>query len=103
VWGIPSASRWLSRIESDMGDEGNRDDKGPLGYGKGAWQQFRQYASEVKIETKRVTWPGMQEVYGTTVMVVLTTFLFGIYFYVCDELFQYSIVKRLLGYLMHRG
>ncbi len=44
------------------------------------WQQFRQYASEVKIETKRVTWPGKQEIYGTTVMVILTTFLFGIYF-----------------------
>ena len=85
-----------------MGDENGRDEKGPLGYGKGAWQNFRQYASEVKIETKRVTWPGMQEVYGTTVMVVLTTFLFGIYFWICDQLFQYSIVKRLLGYLMHR-
>ena len=51
-------------------------------HAKGAWQQFRQYASEVKIETKRVTWPGKQEIYGTTVMVILTTFLFGIYF--CD-------------------
>ena len=40
-----------------------------------------------KIETKRVTWPGKQEIYGTTVMVILTTFLFGIYFWVCDRLF----------------
>jgi len=69
---------------------------------KGAWEHTGKYAAEVKMETKRVTWPGMQEVYGTTVMVVLTTFLFGIYFWLCDDLFQYSIVKRLLGYLMHR-
>ena len=27
-----------------------------------------------------VTWPSKQEIYGTTIMVVLTTFLFGILF-----------------------
>ena len=74
----------------------------PLEHAKGAWQQFRQYASEVRIETKRVTWPGMQEVYGTTLMVVLTTFLFGIYFWVCDQVFQYA-VSHALRYFMHRG
>ena len=62
----------------------------------------RQYVSEVKIETKRVTWPGKQEIYGTTVMVILTTFLFGIYFYVCDTVFRY-VVSNALKYFMHRG
>ena len=74
----------------------------PLEHAKGAWQEFRQYASEVKTETKRVTWPGMQEVYGTTVMVILTTFLFGIYFYICDLAFGRA-VTILLNYLRHRG
>jgi preprotein translocase subunit SecE len=92
----------LGWIESDMGDEGNRDGSSPLGQAKGALQQFRQYASEVKIETKRVTWPGMQEVYGTTVMVIVTTFLFGIYFWLCDTVFQYA-VSHALKYFMHRG
>ena len=50
--------------------------------------EFRQYSSEVMVETKKVTWPGKQEVYGTTVMVILTTFLFGIYFAVCDQAFR---------------
>jgi len=86
-----------------MGDEGGREGGSPLGQAKGAWQQFRQYASEVKIETKRVTWPGMQEVYGTTLMVILTTFLFGIYFWICDQVFHFGIVSRLLDYLLHRG
>ena len=45
----------------------------------------------------------MQEVWGTTIMVIVTTFLFGIYFWICDQVFQYTIVKRLLGYFMHRG
>jgi preprotein translocase SecE subunit len=87
-----------------MGDEGSlrRDESSALGQAKGALQGFRQYASEVKIETKRVTWPGMQEVYGTTVMVILTTFLFGIYFWLCDTVFQYT-VSHALKYFMHRG
>jgi preprotein translocase SecE subunit len=100
---IPFGERGLlGWIESDMGDESSREGSRPLGYAKGAWQQFRQYASEVRIETKRVTWPGMQEVYGTTVMVILTTFLFGIYFWICDQVFQYA-VSHALRYFMHRS
>jgi preprotein translocase subunit SecE len=78
------------------------DSAGALGQVKGVWQRFAQYAYEVKTETKRVTWPGKQEIYGTTVMVILTTFLFGIYFWFCDLVFKYGVVTRLLGYFMHR-
>jgi preprotein translocase subunit SecE len=74
----------------------------PLEHAKGALGQLKQYASEVKTETKRVTWPSMQEVYGTTVMVVLTTFLFGIYFYICDLVFS-RVVRSLLDHFLHRG
>jgi preprotein translocase SecE subunit len=84
-----------------MGNE-VMDEGSPLAHAKGAWQQLRQYASEVKIETKRVTWPGMQEVYGTTVMVVLTTFIFGIYFYILDLIFSHG-VTGVLNYFLHRG
>jgi preprotein translocase subunit SecE len=74
----------------------------PLEHARGVWQQVRQYVSDVRIETRRVTWPGKQEIYGTTVMVVLTTFLFGIYFWFCDQAFQF-VVSRALRYFMHRG
>ena len=73
---------------------------GALGQAKGVWQRVAQYIYEVKTETKRVTWPGKQEIYGTTVMVILTTFLFGIYFAICDRTFGYGI-KSLLDYLRH--
>jgi preprotein translocase subunit SecE len=69
---------------------------------KGTWQEFTQYVSEVKVETRKVTWPGKQEIYGTTVMVVITTFLFGIYFWFCDTAFQYA-VSHALQYLIHHG
>jgi preprotein translocase SecE subunit len=81
---------------------GNEESKDPLQQAKGALGQIKQYASEVKTETKRVTWPGMQEVYGTTMMVVLTTFIFGIYFAICDRTFGYA-VRNLLNYFLHRG
>lgn len=69
---------------------------------KTAWPRLRQYTSEVMVETRKAWWPGKQEVYGTTVMVILTTFLFGIYFAVCDRLFGYAITS-LLSYLRRHG
>jgi preprotein translocase subunit SecE len=56
------------------------------------------YVKDVRAEMKRVTWPGRQEVYGTTVMVIITTFLFGFYFMLCDEVFS-----RLVTYVLNWG
>jgi preprotein translocase subunit SecE len=66
------------------------------------WQQAKQYFYDVRVEMKRVTWPGKQEVYGTTIMVILTTFLFGIYFWICDQTFQFA-VGRTLKFFLHRS
>ena len=87
-----------------MGEEVSvrKSESGTLDQAKGVWQQLKQYTYEVKTETKRVTWPGKQEIYGTTVMVILTTFLFGFYFYLCDLAFGRS-VSALLNYLRHHG
>ncbi len=72
------------------------------GVGKGTWLQIRDYFYDVRTEMRHVTWPSKQEIYGTTVMVVLTTFLFGIYFWVCDEAFSAS-VSKLLKYFLHHS
>jgi preprotein translocase subunit SecE len=63
-------------------------------------KQVQDYFDDVRTEMKRVTWPGKQEVYGTTVMVILSTFLFAAYFGVCDYVFR-SLVQRLLDMLLH--
>ncbi|HZT69777.1 MAG TPA: preprotein translocase subunit SecE [Terriglobia bacterium] len=60
--------------------------------------RLRNYVSDVRAEMKRVTWPGKQEVYGTTVMVIITTFLFGFYFMICDEVFS-----RLISFILKWG
>jgi preprotein translocase subunit SecE len=86
-----------------MGEEGSirkADSSNPLGQAKGVLQRFQQYLYEIRTETKRVTWPGKQEIYGTTMMVIITTFLFGIYFAVCDRAFGYAMT-HLLNYLRH--
>jgi preprotein translocase subunit SecE len=69
---------------------------------KNPWTRIRDYFAQVRVEMKRVTWPNKQEVYGTTVMVILTTFLFGIYFWICDEAFSVT-VARVLKFFLGRG
>ncbi len=70
------------------------------GLSKNALTRAREYFSEVRTEMKRVTWPGKQEVYGTTMMVIITTFVFAFYFAICDYAFRFGvqqILNRLLG------
>jgi preprotein translocase subunit SecE len=64
--------------------------------------QVRDYFSDVRTEMKRVTWPSKQEIYGTTVMVLITTFLFGFYFWICDQVFSLA-VSRILRHFLHGG
>ena len=46
--------------------------------------RIRTYFIESWSELKKVTWPGRQEVYATTVVVLLTTIFFGFYLYGLD-------------------
>lgn len=63
---------------------------------KGFWKETRDYFGDVRAEMKRVTWPGRMEIQGTTAMVIITTFMFGFYFWVCDSCFQY-----LMGHVLN--
>ncbi len=64
--------------------------------------RLREYTSDVRVEMKRVTWPSKQEIYGTTMMVILTTFLFGAYFAFADWVFK-NLVGKVLNFFLHRG
>jgi len=44
----------------------------------------RRFLAEVRVELSRVTWPTRREVYATTVVVILTSMLFGVYLWVID-------------------
>jgi len=51
------------------------------------WKRFKTFIQEVVVETKKVTWPSKQEVISTTTVVVVASFIFGIYLYLCDFLY----------------
>ena len=50
----------------------------------GRVERARLFLSEVRNELKRVTWPSRKEVYATTVVVILTSMLFGVYLFALD-------------------
>jgi preprotein translocase subunit SecE len=72
------------------------------GLSKNAFTRLREYFTEVRTEMKRVTWPGKQEVDGTTVMVIITTFIFAFYFAICDYAFRFG-VQQILNHFLGRG
>ena len=50
----------------------------------GWFNRARRFLTDVRSELGRVTWPTRREVWATTVVVILTSLLFGIYLYSVD-------------------
>ena len=50
----------------------------------GRLKQMRQFLSEVWAELKKTTWPNRKEVYGTTVVVIVTVLICAFYLWVVD-------------------
>ena len=50
----------------------------------GWFGRARRFLIEVRSELGRVTWPTRREVWATTIVVILTSMLFGIYLYLVD-------------------
>jgi preprotein translocase subunit SecE len=64
---------------------------GALGWGPRKFQELRSFFVEVRSELKKVTWPGKQEVYSTTIVVIITTIFFGFYLYGMDLIFSWLL------------
>ncbi len=62
------------------------------------FQRLKTFLHEVVVETRKVTWPGRDEVVATTVVVIAASFIFGIFLYVCDLGF-YRLVDWLIKFL----
>jgi preprotein translocase subunit SecE len=67
---------------------GERAPRGPLGW----WQRTGEFLREVRNEMKRVTWPSQREVYATTVVVILTSVVFGVYLWTVDIALDRGVV-----------
>ena len=46
--------------------------------------RFRTYVDGIKREMRLVTWPGRRQVQATTVVVLITVFVFALYFGIVD-------------------
>jgi preprotein translocase subunit SecE len=69
---------------------------GPLGWGPKKIGELKTFFIEVRSELKKVTWPSKQEVYATTLVVILTTIFFGFYLFGLDLLLT-QLFTRVLG------
>jgi preprotein translocase subunit SecE len=67
---------------------------------KSSWvESTREYFTDIRSEMRRVTWPNRKQVESTTVVVILSVFLFAAYFAVLDKVLQ-ATVQRAYNYLV---
>ena len=66
-----------------------------------AWpQRAKSFYNDVRTEMRKVTVPNRKEVQGTTTVVIITVFLFGLYFWIVDTVIGKSLdhlLKSLSG------
>ena len=55
-------------------------------------ESTRSYLNDVRSEMKRVTWPNREKVQATTIVVIISVFVFAAYFFVVDKILQHTVV-----------
>ena len=63
-------------------------------------EKIKTFYNDVRMEMKKVTTPSLKEVQATTIVVVITVFIFGVYFWLVDFLIGRGIdfLFRSLGH-----
>ena len=69
---------------------------------KGWTGASKQFYTDVRSEMRKVTWPTRQEVFGTTIVVVVAVFFFGLYLGLVDYLLAMGL-DRVLVYFTRTG
>jgi preprotein translocase subunit SecE len=65
-----------------------------------SWEKFTHFLSDVRAEMRKVVTPSRKEVQTTTTVVLIAVFLFGLFFFVVDSIFNkalHEILTRLGG------
>src|ERR1700752_1039790 len=63
----------------------------------GSWEKFTHFLSDVRAEMRKVVTPSRKEVESTTSVVLIAVFLFGLFFFVVDTVFN-----RVVGQILHQ-
>jgi preprotein translocase subunit SecE len=64
----------------------------------GWYNEFARFLTDVRAEMRKVVTPSRKEVEATTTVVIIAVFIFGVYFFVVDAIFDMGLHK-LLGKL----
>ncbi|MGA2717101.1 MAG: preprotein translocase subunit SecE [Bryobacteraceae bacterium] len=55
-------------------------------------ESTRSYLGDIRSEMKRVTWPSRERVQSTTLVVIISVFIFAAYFKIVDSILQKTVV-----------
>ena len=61
---------------------------------KPSWvENTLEYFTDIRSEMRRVTWPSRKQVESTTLVVILSVFLFAAYFAILDKVLQATVQR----------
>jgi len=67
-----------------------------------AWpERIRSFYNDVRSEMRKVTAPGWKEVQGTTTVVIITVFIFALYFGIIDYIIQHAVTYMFSIFRVH--
>ena len=63
------------------------------------WTKAKEFLAEVRAEMRKVTFPTRDEVVGTTIVVLITSFVFATFLFIADRLiiWAYSGIVKVFG------
>jgi preprotein translocase subunit SecE len=82
---------------SGIGSGGGGIGGGITGAWGDSWGKMTHFLSDVRAEMKKVVVPSRKEVESTTSVVLITVFLFGLFFFVVD-----AVLSRAVTQVLHR-
>jgi len=75
---------------------------GSFGEQMKAWpERIRTFYNDVRTEMRKVTAPSWKEVQATTTVVVITVFIFALYFAVIDYVIQHGVTALFDYFKVH--
>jgi preprotein translocase subunit SecE len=64
-------------------------------------ERIKSFYNDVRTEMRKVTTPSLKEVQGTTTVVIITVFLFGLFFWAVDLAISNSLERMLHYFARH--
>jgi preprotein translocase subunit SecE len=63
------------------------------------WTKTKEFLSEVRTEMRKVSYPTRDEVVGTTIVVLITSVIFGIFLFASDRIivWAYQGIVKVFG------